>query len=143
MVGKEEEKGESTPEPPFHLLCCNFHLLNEVPVPSCKTCEAHFYKLLIDQREQPSSLSFLPLQDSACHVMENLWDHSNSMSLPESHMTQQRLQCKLPMVVNKPLAWLCSSAMPCARCRRLADRSPWRTSGPWLHGARENAVLLK
>lgn len=105
------------------LLCCNLHLLNETPVPSLRHVRLIFNKLPIHQRGQASSLSFLPLQDSACHVTENLWDHSNSVSLAESHMTQQQLQCRLPTVVNKPSVWLCSFAMPCARSRQLADRS--------------------
>lgn len=83
-----------------------------------------FNKLPIHQTGQPSSLCFLPLQDSASHVSKNLWDHSNSMSLPESHLTQQQLQRRLPTEANKPSARLCSFAMPGTRCRRLADRSP-------------------
>lgn len=83
-----------------------------------------FNKLPIHRTGQPSSLHFLPLQDSASHVSKNLWDHSNSVSLPVSHLTQQQLQRRLPMEANKPSAWLCSFAMPGTRCHRLADRSP-------------------
>lgn len=124
VVGKEEEKGESTPKAFFQCSAvtsiCGMKL-QSLPV---RLVRLIFNKLPIHQRGQPSSLSFLPLQYSPCHVTENVWDHSNSVSLPERHMTQQWLQCRLPMVVNKLSVWLCSFAMPCARCHRLADRSP-------------------
>lgn len=82
-----------------------------------------FNKLPTHHRGKSSSLSFLPLQDSACCVTVNLWDHSNSMNLPGSHLTQQQLQCRLPKAMNKPSAWLCSFAVPCTRCHELADCS--------------------